>query len=213
MINKSKKIKNLFEFDQELEESFDLCGIDEAGRGPLAGPLVMAGVILTKQINQLGDSKILSEKNREKLYDKIVERSRFHLVIVDNDTVDREGISLCLRNGLLEIRDVLNAKGVRFLFDGNSRYGVDGIATLVKADATVREVSAASILAKVIRDRIMLRYAETYPEYGFDRHKGYGTREHLAAIEKYGYCPIHRKSFRIKALQSEGSLFDIPGPL
>jgi len=168
----------------------------------------MAGVILLKRVNKLGDSKTLSEKEREKLYERILERSRCHLVVFDNDTIDRDGISHCLREGLKEIRRVLSAEGVRFLFDGNSRYGVPGIATMIKADTKIREVSAASILAKVTRDRIMLRYAESFPEYGFDRHKGYGTREHLAAIEKYGYCPIHRKSFRIKALQSEGSLFD-----
>ena len=206
MVNKSKKVKNLFNFDSENDD-FILCGIDEAGRGPLAGPLVMAGVILLRRINGLEDSKLLTEAKRERLYERIIERSRMHLVIFDHKEIDRDGISLCIRRGLEEIRSVLGGEGVGFLFDGNSSYGVPGIATMVKADAQIRQVAAASILAKVTRDRIMQKYGEAFPLYGFERHKGYGTREHIAAIERYGYCPIHRRSFQIKKHRSEEKLF------
>lgn len=208
MVNKSKKVKNLFNLSSDSGKEPPLCGIDEAGRGPLAGPLVMAGVVLLRRINGLGDSKKLDEKKRETLYERIIQRSRYHLIVIDNETIDRDGISRCLREGLREIRRVFAGEELRFLFDGNSSYGVSGIATLVKADASIREVSAASILAKVTRDRIMLRYAEEFPHYGFEHHKGYGTREHLDAIEKYGYCPIHRRSFRIKKMQEGRGLFD-----
>ncbi len=207
MVNTTKKTGNVFDELQEEEEKWLLCGIDEAGRGPLAGPLVMAGVILTSRVYKLADSKILSETEREKLYERIQQRSRHHLVIIEAERIDAEGLSLCLRRGLEEIVDVLGGDNVRFLFDGNSNYGVSRIATQVKADANVREVSAASILAKVTRDRLMLRYAERWPQYGFERHKGYGTRTHLEAIARYGYCPIHRRSFRIKTERNAPSLF------
>ncbi len=207
MVNTTKKVGNIFDEIGKEEEEWSLCGIDEAGRGPLAGPLVMAGVILTARVYKLADSKMLSETEREKLYERIVQRSRHHLVIIEAGQIDNEGLSLCLRRGLEEIVDVLGAEDVRFLFDGNSNYGVSRIATQVKADVNVREVSAASILAKVTRDRLMLRYAERWPEYGFDRHKGYGTRMHLEAIARYGYCPIHRRSFRIKAERDTPGLF------
>jgi len=207
VVNTTEKTGNLFDEMQEEEGKWLLCGIDEAGRGPLAGPLVMAGVILTSRVYKLADSKMLSETEREKLYERIVQRSRHHLVIIEAQRIDAEGLSLCLRRGLEEIVEVLGADNVRFLFDGNSNYGVSRIATQVKADAKVREVSAASILAKVTRDRLMLRYAERWPQYGFERHKGYGTRTHLEAIARYGYCPIHRRSFRIKTERNAPGLF------
>jgi ribonuclease HII len=204
VVNHTKKVRNLF---ADGEESFTLCGIDEAGRGPLAGPLVVAGVILLRRINGLHDSKRLKPEEREKLYGRIVERSRYHLVIIEASRIDDWGISRCLRGALEEIVEVLGGAGVRFLFDGNSRYGVPGIATMVQADGKVKEVSAASILAKVTRDRIMESLARDYPEYGFEEHKGYGTSRHLRAIERYGYCPIHRRSFRVKKFSKTPTLF------
>jgi ribonuclease HII len=209
VVNHSKKIRNLFENELEEDEPFLLCGIDEAGRGPLAGPLVVAGVILLRRINGLKDSKKLGQQERERLYDRIVERSRYHLVIVDAAEIDDHGISWCLRKALEEIVKVLGAPEVRFLFDGNSRYGVPGIATMIKADGKVKAVSAASILAKVTRDRIMEELAQAYPEYGFEHHKGYGTTQHLEAIERYGYTPIHRRSFHVKKFLDSPTLFEI----
>lgn len=180
-----------------------LCGIDEAGRGPLAGPLVMAGVILLRPIEGLGDSKKLTEKKREMLFDTICQYSRYHIARFDAVQIDELGISACLAQGLREIMHHLGEAD--YLFDGNSTFGVSGLKTLIKADATVSEVSAASILAKVSRDREMVELSPLYPEYGFDGHKGYGSAAHIEAIRRYGHCEIHRKSFKLKALQA--SLF------
>lgn len=180
-----------------------LCGIDEAGRGPLAGPLVMSGVILHKPITGLNDSKKLSERKREMLFDLILTNSDAKIVRFSAQQIDALGLSACLKMGLEEIMDCLNAED--YLFDGNSKFGVSGLRTLVKADALIPEVSAASILAKVTRDREMIKIDTTYPQYGFAEHKGYGTCAHVQAIREHGLCEIHRKSFKLKALQ--GSLF------
>ena len=175
-----------------------LCGIDEAGRGPLAGSLVMAGVVLTGEIEGLMDSKKLSEKKREALYPLVIANSKYHIVSFSAKEVDELGISKCLHNGLLSIQKHL--PDVDYLFDGNSTFGVSNITTMVKADDKVQEVSAASILAKVARDREIVAQAKLYPEYGFEKHKGYGTKAHMEALVKYDRCPIHRKTFRVKGL-------------
>jgi len=130
-----------------------LCGIDEAGRGPLAGSLVVAGVALTQQIDGLTDSKKLSQKRREILYPQIIDNSIYHIVIFSAKSVDEIGLSKCISIALLEIKSVMS--GYRYLFDGNSSFGVDGIDTMIKADTQIDEVSAASILAKVTHDREM----------------------------------------------------------
>jgi ribonuclease HII len=175
------------------------CGIDEAGRGPLAGALYIAGVILHRPIEGLADSKKLTEKKRELLFEQILENSTYHIARFDAEQIDTLGMSACLAQGL---RDIIHTLGnADYLYDGNSTFGVTGLKTLVKADATVREVSAASILAKVSRDREMLELSSLYPQYGFEAHKGYGTASHVEAIRQYGYCAIHRKSFKLKALQ------------
>ena len=176
-----------------------LCGIDEAGRGPLAGPLVMAGVILQEPIEGLTDSKKLTEKRRETLYGAIAEKSAWHIVSFDAATIDEKGISACLIAGLEEIMARLDADD--YLFDGNTTFGLPNLRCQVKADLDIPEVSAASILAKVTRDRVMVEFGEKYPLYGFESHKGYGTKAHVAAIRKNGYSPIHRKSFKIKSLE------------
>ncbi len=176
-----------------------LCGIDEAGRGPLAGPLVVTGVVFDKRVYKLGDSKKLNAKEREKLFDRIMQNTRYTIVVIDNDEIDSKGISASLAKALRLIQEALQAD--KYLFDGNTNFGVSGIETLIKADRSVKEVMAASILAKVTRDRIMCEYDKLYPEYGFCKHKGYGTKEHIEAIKKYGLSPLHRKSFKPKALQ------------
>lgn len=175
-----------------------LCGIDEAGRGPLAGSLVIAGVMLHSNVEGLMDSKKLTEKKREALYPKIIQNSQYHIVIFDAKQIDDIGISACLRQGLLEIMEALPHHN--YLFDGNCTYGVQGITTMVKADDKIAEVSAASILAKVTRDRMMIELALQYPEYGFDSHKGYGTKAHIDAIRTNGRCEVHRKSFSVKGI-------------
>ena len=176
-----------------------LCGIDEAGRGPIAGSLVIAGVILKKPIEGLNDSKVLSEKKREKLFPIIIENSFYHIVEFSAKQVDEMGISKCINEGLKSILNHLDSED--FLFDGNSTFGVSGLRTMVKADAKIPEVSAASVLAKVTHDREMIQFAKEFPEYGFEKHKGYGTKAHVQAIKTYGYCKVHRKSFKIKALE------------
>ncbi len=181
-----------------MKMNLPLCGIDEAGRGPLAGSLVMAGVVLKASIKGLADSKKLTEKKREVLFELIVQNADYHIVSFAARQVDELGISKCLQNGLQEIKQTLQE--VDYLFDGNCTFGVEGISTMVKADETVAAVSAASILAKVTRDREMIDASKDYPEYGFESHKGYGTKAHIEALLKYGRCAIHRQTFRVKGL-------------
>ncbi len=177
-----------------------LCGIDEAGRGPIAGDLVMAGCILNVEVQGLNDSKKLSEKKRETLYEEIIQKSTYHIVKFSPKQIDNDGISKCLACGLREIMQNLECKN--YLFDGNTTFGVDGLETMVKADGKVAEVSAASILAKVTHDRDIKKEALKYPEYEFEKHKGYGTARHVEMIKKYGYCEIHRRSYKLKALEA-----------
>jgi len=176
-----------------------LCGIDEAGRGPIAGDLVMAGCILTAEVKGLNDSKKLSEKKREILFEEIIQKSTYHIVKFSPKQIDNNGISKCLASGLREIMQNLECEN--YLFDGNTTFGVDGLETMVKADGKVAEVSAASILAKVTHDRDIKKEALKYPEYEFEKHKGYGTARHVEMIKKYGYCEIHRRSYKLKALE------------
>ncbi len=178
-----------------------LCGIDEAGRGCIAGDLVVAGCVLGEgvEIAGLDDSKKITPKRREALYEQIVERAAFHIVVFSALDVDCLGISECMKQALSQIQMQLKAK--RYIFDGNTTFGVENLETMVKADALLKEVSAASILAKVTHDRNILRDAKECPQYGFEKHKGYGTKLHIEMIQKYGYAKLHRKSFRIKALE------------
>ena len=176
-----------------------LCGIDEAGRGCLAGPLVVAGVILLDDIKGLNDSKVLSEKKREILFDEIKEKSRYEIVFTDNKTIDEIGLSLAIKLSIEQILKALNPEET--IMDGNTTFGVSNIKAIIKADATVPQVSAASILAKVSRDRFIVKEDKNYPVYGFAKHKGYGTKAHVDMIKKHGYCELHRKSFMIKSLQ------------
>lgn len=181
-----------------------LCGIDEAGRGCLAGPLVVAGCVLKQSVQGLNDSKKLSEKKREELYDILITKSEYMSVSFSSKEVDLMGLSSCIKKALLLIKKRFSS--YELLFDGNTNFGVEGIKTLVKADSSVAEVSAASIIAKVLRDKKMKHYDTIYPMYGFLSHKGYGTKLHVKRIEEFGLSPIHRKSFKVKSLQTK-SLF------
>lgn len=176
-----------------------LCGIDEAGRGPIAGDLVMAGCILHNSVDGLDDSKKLSQKRREALYEVIIKNASFHIVKFPAVEIDEFGISLCITRGLREIINMLPCDS--YLFDGNSKFGVDEIQTMIKADGKIPEVSAASILAKVTHDRDIIELGKKYPLYHLEKHKGYGTALHVEMIKKYGYSEIHRKSYKIKALE------------
>ena len=179
-----------------------LCGIDEAGRGCIAGDLVVAGVVFENSIvpKGVGDSKKITPKRRELLYEEIINATQYHIVTISPQEVDSEGISKCMQRALSEILERLKAQ--KYLFDGNTAFGIENLETLIKADAEIPEVSAASILAKVTHDRNIIRDAKRYPEYAFEKHKGYGTKLHVEMIKKHGYCPIHRKSFRLKALEA-----------
>lgn len=177
----------------------DLCGIDEAGRGPIAGDLVIAGCILNSHVVGLNDSKKLSEKKREALYEIIIKNSTYHIVKFSANEIDESGIYTCMKIGLQEIMKNLTCQ--EYLFDGNSNFGVAGLPTMIKADGKIAEVSAASILAKVTHDRNIIKDAKRYPQYQFEKHKGYGTALHVEMIKKYGYCEIHRKSYKLKALE------------
>ena len=180
-----------------------LCGIDEAGRGPIAGPLVVAGVVLCEEITGLNDSKVLSEKKREELFEKIIKKSKYHIVFTDAKTIDEKGLSYCLKSSIEEIMKTLENDCDEFLMDGNTAFGISNLNFKVKADATIPQVSAASILAKVSRDRYMLDISKYFPNYDFDKHKGYGTKAHVEAIKKFGRSSEHRYSFKLKALGEE----------
>ena len=176
-----------------------MAGVDEAGRGPLAGPVVAAAVILDdlRPIMGLADSKKLSAARREKLYDEI--RAKALCCSIALATVEEIDTLNILQATMLAMKRAVSGLRLRpnkVLVDGNRLPPIDILAeAIVKGDALVPSISAASILAKVYRDRWCADYHQQFPQYGFDAHKGYGTAEHLAALRKHGACPQHRKSF------------------
>lgn len=189
------------EFEKEaLAKGYkSVCGVDEAGRGPLAGPVCAAAVILPEGviIDGVNDSKKLSEKKRESLFDVIREQALSYSIAYA--TVDKiEEINILNATMLAMCRAIngLEIKADYAMIDGNKIPPIDIDAEcIVKGDAKSMSIACASILAKVSRDRLLYKYAEEYPMYGFDKHKGYGTKVHREAILKYGPCPYHRKSF------------------
>ncbi len=176
-----------------------ICGIDEAGRGCLAGPLVVAGVIFENNVEGLRDSKKLTEKKREILFEKIIKNAKYEIVFTDNKTIDEVGLSVAIKNSIIQIINTLNPEHT--IMDGNTTFGVEGIEAIIKADDKIDEVSAASILAKVSRDRYIVEQALNFPLYQFEKHKGYGTALHRTLIKEYGYCELHRRSFKIKGME------------
>lgn len=170
-----------------------ICGIDEAGRGAIAGPLVVSGVVLLNKIDGLDDSKKLSQKERERLFKLILKSAKIKTLFIENHFIDKYGISNALNLALNSIKS--HFLGYEIIFDGNCNYGAIGINTLIKADAKILEVSAASIVSKVLRDRYMKKVSKYFPNYLFDKHKGYGTKIHFEMIQKHGILEIHRKSF------------------
>ncbi|EAI7252490.1 ribonuclease HII [Campylobacter lari] len=181
-----------------------LVGVDEAGRGALAGDMHIGACKLLKNINGLTDSKKLSAKKREELYNQVLSSSNFLILAFSPLQIDALGLSQCLQLALKIIKKHFNQDEI--LYDGNLNYGVLGIKTMIKADMKVQEVSAASILAKVSRDQKMCYFSKLYNNYDFDKHKGYGTKAHIEKIKTFGYSPLHRKSFILKCF--EKSLFD-----
>lgn len=190
----------------EIDFKLNLCGIDEAGRGPLAGPLVVAGVKLHKNIIGLADSKKMTNRQREAIFDEICQNSKYQIVFHTNDEIDQFGLSKCIKDSILQI--MTHIKADEFLFDGNTNYKITNLQNLIKADAKIPQVSAASILAKVSRDRFMNEVSSNFPTFSFAKHKGYGTKKHIEEISKYGYSNLHRKTFKLKSNIDELSLFD-----
>lgn len=190
----------LWEYDEAVRNSVGIfCGVDEAGRGPLAGDVYAAAVILNPDnyIEGLNDSKKLSEKKREKLYDEIIEKAEDYC-IARATIAEIEEINILNAAMLAMKRAVLGlaTKPTLVLADGNKTPDVPcEVRAVVKGDGNSASIAAASILAKVTRDRYMLEMAEKYPEYGFEKHKGYGTKLHREKILELGPCPIHRSSF------------------
>lgn len=178
----------------------NICGIDEAGRGPLAGPVVVAGVIMPKDsmIEWVNDSKKVTERRREILYEKIKEEAiSYSIAVIDHNIIDDINILNATKQGVTEVVDGLAVKPDLIIVDALTHINTRGIPyePIIKGDAKCYNIAAASILAKVTRDRIMRQWDEIYPQYGFAAHKGYGTPRHIAAIKEYGLCPIHRITF------------------
>ena len=203
---KEKELLRLQELKKIEEDIYEhgnveyICGIDEAGRGPLAGPVVVASVVMPRDsmIEWVNDSKKVSEKKREKLYDEIIENAISYSVgIVDQKEIDRVNILNATKAGLTESVKGLKVRPDIILVDALKGIDTCGVPyeSIIKGDAKCYSIAAASIIAKVTRDRIMRQWHEIYPEYNFIQHKGYGTAAHIAAIKEYGLCPLHRRSF------------------
>ncbi len=202
---KEKEFKRLTELKSIEKELYNkgfekICGIDEAGRGPLAGPVVVAGVIMPKEsmIEGVNDSKKVSEKKREKLYDIILEEAiSYSVAIIGQDIIDEINILNATKQGVTKVVEELDVQPDLILVDALTHINTKGIPydSIIKGDAKCYNIAAASIIAKVTRDRIMRQWDEIYPQYGFINHKGYGTAKHIEALKQYGPCPIHRKSF------------------
>ena len=201
-----ERLKALKSFEDNLRKEGNklIIGIDEAGRGPLAGPVAVGAVIMKpdSMIEWVNDSKKVTAKRREILYDKIIEDSiAWSVQLVSEKEIDEKNILQATKEGLtLAIQDILSQvdeKPSLVIVDALREINTMGIPyeSIIKGDATCYSISCASILAKVTRDRIMDEWDKVYPEYGFAKHKGYGTKMHIEAIQKYGPCPIHRKTF------------------
>lgn len=205
--NKEKevtRVKNMYSFDREFLANGYIAGVDEVGRGPLAGPIVAAAVVLDLDykidqdlILHINDSKKLSLKVREEL-DSIIKQKAisYSIVAIDNNEIDNKGIAWGNNEVLKRAYEGLNIQPNFILSDGyaikNCKYNNEFV---VKGDAQSASIACASIIAKVYRDNLMKEYARIYPQYDFDKNVGYGTKNHIEAIKKYGFSPIHRKSF------------------
>lgn len=197
-----ERLKELKKMEEDIhEKGFKyICGIDEAGRGPLAGPVVVAAAIMPREsfIEGVNDSKKISEKKRELLYEQIIKEAvSYSVAIVDQNEIDRVNILEATKGGLNECIKKLEVKPDLILVDALEKIDTCGIPydSIIKGDAKCYSIAAASIIAKVTRDRIMRQWAEVYPQYGFEKHKGYGTAAHMAAIREHGPCILHRKTF------------------
>ena len=193
------RVQSMLSYERQYGEYGVICGIDEAGRGPLAGPVVAGAVVLPKgcRILYINDSKKLSEKKRDELFDVIKEEAlSYGIGIVSPERIDEINILQATYEAMHEAVNKLSVKPDILLNDAVTIPGIDvKQIPIIKGDAKSLSIASASILAKVTRDRLMTEYDSLYPEYGFARHKGYGTKVHIEAIKEYGPCPIHRRTF------------------
>ena len=200
---------NLWEIEDALYEQGirNICGVDEAGRGPLAGPVCAAAVILPEHLELpgLNDSKKLTDKRRRELFPIIKEQAvAYGIGFASEQEIDELNILQATFLAMQRAIDQLEGKAEFALIDGNREkdFGLP-VMTVVKGDSRSANIAAASILAKVTRDDLMLEMAEKYPEYAFEIHKGYGTKKHYEALTEYGMCPIHRKTFLRKFYENK----------
>ncbi|MGN0370547.1 MAG: ribonuclease HII [Butyrivibrio sp.] len=194
-----QRTKNMQKYENEYAAYANICGVDEAGRGPLCGPVVAGAVILPKNcdILYINDSKKLSEKMRDTLYEEISKRAiAWGVGIVSPERIDEINILQATYEAMRIAIGNLSVTPDILLNDAVTIPDIDIMQVpIIKGDAKSQTIAAASIMAKVTRDRIMAQYDELYPEYGFAKHKGYGTKAHIEAIKEYGPCPIHRRTF------------------
>lgn len=197
----------LYENESKLKGFQSVCGVDEAGRGPLAGPVCAAAVILhdNQIIEGVNDSKKLSEKKRETLFDVIRQSVKaYSIAFATVEEIEEMNILNATMLAMKRAVDGLKLKADYALIDGNRLPELDiPCEYVIKGDAKSMSIAAASILAKVSRDRLCYKYAEKYPQYGFDKHKGYGTKLHTERIREFGPCEIHRMSFLTKILNND----------
>ena len=194
-----QRLEGMFSYEREYAALAPLCGIDEAGRGPLAGPVAAAAVILPEncRILYLNDSKKLSPARRDALFDEIREKAvSFSVAVVPAGRIDEINILQATYEAMRKAVGGLSVEPGALLNDAVTIPGLPfRQIPIVKGDAKSLSIAAASVLAKVTRDRMMEEYDRLYPEYGFAKHKGYGTAQHIAALREFGPCPIHRRSF------------------
>ena len=204
-----ERLKEMKARETELHRQgyVNIAGVDEVGRGPLAGPVVAAAVVLPEEFDVLGidDSKKLSEKRREELFDVILEKAvAWGIGMADHSTIDEINIlqatKLAMKDAIADLSGKL--EGIDYvIFDAVKINDLKlPQEAVIKGDSKILAVAAASIVAKVTRDRMMVAYAEEYPGYGFEKNKGYGTKQHYEGIARQGICPIHRKTFLKKVL-------------
>lgn len=193
------RTQSIKEYENMYPDCQYICGIDEVGRGPFAGPVVACAVILPKDCNILyiNDSKKLSAKKREELYDIIIKEAvAVGIGVVDNERIDEINILNATYEAMRDAIDMLSVKPEVILVDAVTIPGVDILQVpIIKGDAKSISIGAASIVAKVTRDRMMEEYAKEYPYYGFEKNAGYGTAAHIEGIKEHGLCPLHRRTF------------------